>query len=504
MLDACGFQRGERFELVRLQQVPGRDAPLPRNLVSTDPAAAARWVATDPVNVYLTLNPLHAKARPRGHASKVDIAVARCLHLDVDPRELGDRRDAERLAQDLARFLRLQLEVGPAVIGSRGRGLILRHEDVKPDEADQVRKAFLEGLAYRFRGVVPGAFLDPAPFYVSASARLVGSINPKVNEPVQLLDPGQGVVSWGRFARLADELRRELPPPLEGKRLQVPPETRQLLQALVSDQDWSWAGAQAGRRGVHGHLVEVVPPHARAAFERGAGDAPRRWTKPSDPALTKRIERAFDKLKDSADGKAAVAAARDEIQVEQIVRRLDGSRANIDLHLKVAGVQVLVRGLDGKALRSYSAVAARAAEASDGAWLPTLGTKAAEFWDKAIAEAWPKRQDVQAEGTLLQAVKAALRMVLRGRQKGDLTRDDLVGGKLMELDGGRFGLHPELVVAEVRDVLAQDIVPREVVAEAAQDLGADLSARATVMDEGQPVRRRVWAWPTEARSPEDL
>lgn len=506
-LNAAGFHRGERFEVVRLQEVPGQKSRRPSNIVTGDPAEVARWVGEDLANLYLTLNPIRPDARPRGHASNGQVAIARVLVLDVDPRtsDAADREDAARLAEDLAKLLELQLGVRPVRLSSgRGRGLWVRHEPEAVPESAQVREVLTRGLAHRFRGLVGGAFLDETPWQACSMARVPGSINPRTGDVVELLDPGDGqVATWGRFAGLAAQLRRELPPPPD-VRIAIPADTRKLFLELVSAAEWTWLGSQAGRRGVHSAVRDVVPSDCRDAYDRGAADPRRRWEKPANAATAKRIERAVQRLEDAAQGKAAVATAREQIEVLEVVRRIDGPGrpGRIDLHVRVNQVEIVVRGLSGKDVRSYAAVAARAAEA--GALLPELGQKAKEFWDRALRERWDKQRVVEEEGTLHQAIQSRLRVVLRSRRPSDAkTVDELAQGHPIKLDDGRLALDPELVVGAVRDQLQGDIVPREAIAEAALALGFELGARVSLTCDGALTRRRVWAYPASLLTSDD-
>ncbi len=508
-LGAAGFRRGEVFELARLTG----DERNPREpWRGNDTAAAAAWVAAAPTNVYLVLNPIRAGVRSR-FAKVADMATARTLYLDLDPKP--DRAAAEALARDLERFLVLRLGVEGccSVIDSgRGRGLLLHHEPMPPEMSHDSRKLLLEGLSWRFRDVAPGAYLDPTPFSACASARVAGSVNGKTGERVRVLARATAAVPWIKVAELALELKKDLPPPKEGPR-KLPEELRAAVAALAASvedhrdelqrQAWEWVGAGAGRRGVHDLVADAIPAPWQASFRSAAATPQRRWTRPDGEPLRKQLERALDLVASGAGRAAKVAEADRDVQIERLVCRTEGKgrRSRFDVTLRVGSSTFEVSSVDGKTLLSYTALRAHAAESH--CLLPGLGKDAGDLWEKKLRAAWDKQVIVEEHGTTYQAVQQAIRAGLRKAKKQETQKEH-------EWRSGGWARHEtmcavpaEALVAQVRALMKDDLVSREAIADAARALGADLGVKVLLAGDTGPVRRRAWAFPLALQGEDD-
>lgn len=509
-LGAAGFRKGDTFELMRLTGQP-RPPRVAFRGTGNDTAAAAAWIASNPRDVYLVLNPLKPDARS-GFARTVDVALARTLYVDCDPRP--DRAAAATLARDVAAFLALRL--GPGCCASldsgRGRGLLLHHEPIAPELAGEIRKALLEGLQWRFRDTAPGAFVDHQTHGVHTSCRVAGSTNGKTGERVRVLERATAVAPWAKVVELVQELKKGLPPPPEGTR-KLPPELRTAVAALATSvedhrddlqrQAWEWVGAHAGRRGVHDLVADAIPAGWQASFRSAAATPQRRWTQPEGEALRKQIVRALDLVASGAGRAAKVAEAERDVQIERLVCRTEGKgrRSRFDLTLRVGSSTFEVAGVDGKTLLSYTALRAHAAESH--CLLPGLGKDAGDLWEKKLRAAWDQQQIVEEHGTTYQAVQQAIRASLRKakKQKAEKEHDWRSGGWAPHED--MCAVPAEALVANVRALMKDDLVSREAIADAARALGADLGVKVLLAGDTGPVRRRAWAFPLALQGEDD-
>lgn len=501
-LAAAAFEPGERVELLRLVRARPDTAPVPQHWIGTDRAAAASWVESNPTDVYLCLNPILEGAKPpKGAARAEDVARVRLLYVDADPTVAGDegRADAQALAREVALWAAMRWRCTPALVDTgRGAGCWLRHEAVDVEGAAEVRRLVAEGLAARFRRA--GARLDPSPHKANSHARLVGSFNGRTGELVRVLEPGDGAaIPWRDLVAFAAEARAELPPPKVGA-WRVPPELRQALGEMPGREDaWSWLGSAAGRAGVHDRVAELVPEGFRHSFDRGARDPNRKWARPELQDVAKRVESGLERVATSAARASRAARTEQEISVTGITRRSEGAGRGgcVDLELQVAGVRYRMRGLDGRTLASYGLVRQRAL--LEGALLPPLGKEAQDVWHKILSKGWNEARIVEErEGSTHAAIVDAVQTALRNRTVGR-TAGDLHQGRIVEVEG-RIAVTGTAIVRTVRTLLDGDVISREAIAEAARELGADLSAEVPLPADGaRVVRRRVWSFPASAR-----
>lgn len=503
-LALCGFDRTERFQVMRITGAkPKTTATAVR---TTDVAAAMRFVARNPVDVYLALNPVKPDADPPGGAAREeDMACARMLNVDVDP--LDTTPEARAAARELALAVRNYLaEIGakPALIDSgRGQQLWLPHGPISAAELAhgnaELRHVFLRGLAHKFKS--PLAHVDEAPWGARFSGRLPGTKNSKTGELVRALKPGDGrILPWGTLVDLAGQWAKVLPPPKEGPK-KLPPELKKVIDELPGKPDaWRWLGATSARTGgLHDLVRPAVPPAHQGHFDEGAGEPHRRWSRPGDEAFTKRAVRAVEALLKRDERAGKVATARTDVQILSITRHTEGvGRAGwIDLELRVRDAVATIRRLDGKEILSYAAVRARAAV--QGALLPDLEKEARAVWNDMLAQAWAAQKVEQVrEGTTHQAIVDAIRETLRQAKTGR-TASDLVCGRAVQV-GESIAIHAPELVAGARNKMLPDVVSREQVLEAARELGADPTAR-PVLPDGS--RRRAWLFPVSAIAADD-
>lgn len=509
-LGAAGFRRGERFELMRLTGQP-RPPRVAFRGTGNDTATAAAWIAANPRDVYLVLNPIRPDARS-GFARTVDMALARVLYVDCDPRP--DRAAAVPLARDVAAFLALRLGPGCCswIDSGRGRGLLLHHDPIAPELAGEIRRTLLEGLQWRFRDAAPGAFVDDKTHGVHMGCRVAGSINGKTGERVRVLERATAVAPWAKVVELVQELKKDLPPPKEGAR-KLPEELRAAVAALAASvedhrdelqrQAWEWVGAGAGRRGVHDLVADAIPPAWQASFRSAAATPQRRWARPDGEPLRKQIERALDLVASGAGRAAKVAEADRDVQIERLVCRTEGKgrRSRFDLTLRVGSSCFEVSGVDGKTLLSYAALRAHAAESH--CLLPSLGKDAGDLWEKKLRAAWDKQVIVEEHGTTYQAVQQAIRQGLRKAKKQETSKEHEWRSGGWARHEGMCAVPAEALVANVRALMKDDLVSREAIADAARALGADLGVKVLLAGDTGPVRRRAWAFPLALQGEDD-
>ena len=507
-LGAAGFRRGETFELMRLTG----DERFPRDAWhGLDTVAAAAWIAQQPRNVYLVLNPRTPGSRSR-FAKLGDILIARTLYVDCDPKP--DREAAARLARDVGAFLSLRLGPGcySTLDSGRGRGLLLHHEPVPVELSHEIRKTLLLGLQWRFRDSAPGAFVDHAPFAANAGCRVGGSLNGKTGEVVRVLERATLRAPWQKVVELVEELSRDLPPPPEGPR-KLPPELRKAVAELHASVEHcrddrqrpagEWGGAGAGRRGVHDLVADAIPPAWQASFRSAAATPQRRYPRPDGEPLRKQLERALDLVATSAGRASKVAAAEKDVHIQSLVRRTEGRGrgGRFDVELQVGGSPFTIASVDGKTLMSYAALRAKAGE--EGCLLPSLGKDALEVWDRKLRAAWDTQRVVEEHGTTHEAIRHAIRRALRKSRKQQVEREsDWRNGGWAPHELGA-AVSSEAMVAEVRGLMKDDQVSREAIAEAARALGADLGVKVLLGTDHGPVRRRAWAFPTALQGEDD-
>lgn len=489
-LALAGFQAGDRFELLRVE---GGGA---RGHFSTDPAAAAQACGRNLTDLYLTMNPLKHEARPpKGRARAEDLAQVRCLNVDLDPHGLGEAERAAglRLAELVREVLERELGVRPALIDSgRGHQLWLVHEAVPVALAGEVRKVLLAALAHRFRAH-QGAHVDLQPWGPTYAGRLPGTINGKTGAPVRIVDEGNGrVVAWTHLATVVAEWQKTLPPPREGAQ-RVTPELQAVIDELEGHRpdSWTWLGAAAGRAGVHDVVREHVPRREWPAFDEGASDPRRRWPRAGiDEAFCERARRAMAGVLRRDERASKLARAQGDVEIVSITRHTEGRGrgGRIDLELRVRDHSFDLRGLDGRSVRSYSSICARAQE--EGAHLPDLGPKGKKFWEEALERAWEKAKvELVEDGTTFAAAIEAVRTFFASRKEGD-SLGSMRGGQWVRVEGG-IAVDWRCVTDDLLRTLAYDGITRAQVAEVARALGAS-SSQPTLPD-GKRVR--CWVFP---------
>lgn len=213
VLDPCGAEPGERFQLASLG---ARGSP-PTCAAFNFPggcAAGDAWAAAESTagrNVYLCGNPMRPDAVGDRRMSSDDVAAARLLLLDFDPEKSPDDPEGldpkKRAACAEAATAAATATGGAHVDSGRGRQVWVRHEPGVD------RKALLRALRGKFER--DGTKVD-STWTPNFLMRLPGYPNTRTGEIAKIVTPPTKVLSATEAATFPapdeDEVEGELPP----------------------------------------------------------------------------------------------------------------------------------------------------------------------------------------------------------------------------------------------------------------------------------------------------
>lgn len=522
-LDAAAYAVSDVVELCALQK---STAPTAMRFARMDEdlARAAQWIRWQAVSqgrdhadgrateggLYVGSNPLLTADGRR--ACDADVREVRLLLLDVDPVDASPeaRGAAAQAADALERLLGEVVGVRPVRVDSgRGRQLWLRHEAFDPGNKAglDLRRRLLCALAARLD--VDLAKIDRCTHNPSRLMRLPGTINLRTGEYASVLDRGDGrVLSLVDLERLVRDLAppcrpsSSVPPPPAPQ----PPTTPEVavtspaarrgaganvaeLSALVAqlppgDPSWAWLGAQAARAGVVDLARGVVPGEAVAAYDTAvaAVAAGAMFASPTgNSALRHGIARALQQL-------ALPPEQGAPLRIGRLVhyRRARSLGGHYDLEVSTVRGSVVIRGVPGKELRSYSSIAARTLDG--GLLLPDLPKRrASAIWLGVLEEALSRRETVElpAAGEDEVAIEDEIRAVVDSASRGEGV-DGLDQGELVEV-GDEALITPKALVRAVRDAL-QDAPPtRADVLRVAEAMGGRVQRSRWIGDQRRDV-----------------
>jgi hypothetical protein len=251
VLDAAGFQNGDRFELraLRKPSVPGegqKSEAMPGLFVHDEHGVrdAVTWLDSFNASLgwefYVGTNPIRKKFRqkyPKHAPHDVDVEEVRLLLIDTDPGRPGKGKDEPVTDEEIAavpeatqavyHFLCARFGVKLPLIGSgRGRHIYVLHDPYMPEfepytekktgatfyteigENALLRKHLLATLGHKFGTTL--THIDPKVFNPSRIMRLPFSVNLKTGKRGSILEPGEKkVVPLSALRELLRDLEAE-------------------------------------------------------------------------------------------------------------------------------------------------------------------------------------------------------------------------------------------------------------------------------------------------------